>query len=86
MDDTPMVVGSMLALWRLLWCVHPQDNAAKIDLVVHTPWTLAADTEAVTEAVELPHSAPRTPVQGQHQVSGYRIVTDSGGSDPVGGV
>lgn len=47
---------------------------------------LAADTEAVTQAVQFPRPAPNPPVQGEHQFPGYRIVTDAGRGDPIGGV
>jgi hydrogenase maturation factor HypE len=74
----------MLARWRLLCCAHPQDNAVKIELVVSTLKTPCADTEVVTQAVQLPHLAPSTPVQGGHQVPGDRIVADFGRGDPIG--
>jgi hypothetical protein len=56
----------------------------KIELVLHTPWTLAADTEAVTQAVQLPHPAPGSPVQGEYQVSGQRVAADALRCDAVG--
>jgi hypothetical protein len=79
-------MGSMLAFWRLLCCAHPQDNAAKISLVLHTPWTLAADTEAVTQAVQLPHPSPGTPIQREYQISGHGVGPDVLRRHPVHGV
>jgi hypothetical protein len=50
-DDASVVVGSMLALGRLLCCYHPQDNAGKIGLTFNSPLNQPADTEAVTQTV-----------------------------------
>lgn len=71
-----VVVVSMLALRRLLCCVHPEDNAVKLELVVSTVETLRAHTEAVAQAVQLPHPTWRPAVQREHQVPGDRVVTD----------
>ena len=76
----------VLSLRWYVGCAHPQHYAVKIELVVHTPLTVAADTEAVTQAVQLPRPAPSPPVQDAHQVPGDRIIAESGRRDPVGGV
>lgn len=41
----------------------PQENAGKIELVVHSPLTLTTDTEAVAQAVQLPRTAADAAVQ-----------------------
>lgn len=75
--DHPSVRARLLrCLGRLLCCDHPHDNGGKIELVVHTAWTLATDPEAVTQAVQLPHPTLSPPVQCEHQVPGYRVVAD----------
>jgi hypothetical protein len=58
----------------------------KIALAVHTPWTLAADTEAVAEAVQLPHPPTSAAVQRAHQVPGDWVVAHPQRREPVGGV
>jgi hypothetical protein len=64
-DHLAVVMGPMLGLgWRVC-CGHPVDSAVRSALVVHIPWTtLAADAEAIAQAVQLPHPPPCSPVQG----------------------
>jgi hypothetical protein len=47
-------------------------------------WTLTANPQAVTQAVQLPDLPPSPPVQGDHQIPGDRVATDSGRRDPIG--
>jgi hypothetical protein len=54
-DHPAVVPGPMLNLGRLLCRAHRQNNALKIKLVVHTPSTLATDTEmSVSEMANQP--------------------------------
>jgi hypothetical protein len=86
-DHRAVVPGPMFGFGWLVRCGHPVDSAVRSALIVHTPWTtLAADAEAIAQAVQLPDSPPCPAVQGEHQVAGDRIVTDSGGRDSIGGV
>jgi hypothetical protein len=55
----------------------------KIELVVHTAWTLATNTEAVTQAVQLPHPTLGAAVQCEYQVAGQRIAADALRCDAV---
>jgi hypothetical protein len=55
-------------------------------LAVHTSWTLVPDSEAITQPVQLPHPPASAPVQGDHEVSGDRIVAHPKRREPVGGV
>jgi hypothetical protein len=65
---------------------HASSGWGAAPLVVYIPLTLAADTEAVTQAVQLPRPALSPPVQDDHQISRDRVGSDPLWCDAVGGI
>jgi len=83
-DRSTVAAGRLRRSYVISSVGHQQTMRRDRPLVVHTPWTLTANPQAVTQAVPLPHLPPSPLVQGEHQIPGDRVVTDSGRRDPIG--
>jgi hypothetical protein len=85
-DRPALVVGSMLDLWRLLCCVHPQDNAGKIGPSCPHSVDPGRQHRSGYASCPTPRPAPSPPVQDDHQIPRDRVGSDPLWCDAVGGI